>query len=164
MTLKRSSRTLLVLICLAATFTLTFPTELLRVDAQEAGRAPDPRLDEAIPPAALLTDRGRELAENLRNLRRTRANLGGKHPTLPVVERAIAETERQLRAWLPSEEGSDNPFKNLDSSPQRSSSAARNESEKSAINETDLRQLVLRLHAKIEQLEERVRLLENPKS
>lgn len=151
---------LLVLSCLGVGMAVTSRTELWRADAQEVDGVPSQRLDEGVPHAALLTDRGRELAENLRNLRRTRANLGEKHPTLPVIEQAIAETERQLRAWLPSESGSDNPFRNLDSPPRRARPVTPVDSENSVMNDTDVRQLVLRLHARIDQLEARVRTLE----
>lgn len=157
--MKRSPRMLMFLVCLGLGLAVTSRTQW-QADAQEVAGGTRQQLDDGIPAAAMLTDRGRELAENLRHLRRTRANLGGKHPTLPVIEEAIAETEQQLRAWLPNESGSDNPFKHLDSQSQRSGSMGRVDSEKSVMNENDLRQLVLRLHARIEQLELRVRTLE----
>lgn len=146
--------------CLVGVSTLTLRTELWRVDAQDVMGDLNQQLDETVPPAALLTDRGRELAESLRNLRRTRDNLGEKHPTLPVIKRAIAETEKQLKAWLPIESGSDNPFNSRDSKPQQSTQDTVDGLENSEMNNKDLRQLVLSLHAKVEQLEERIRLLE----
>lgn len=119
----------------------------------------DQRLDAGVPSAAFLTDRGRALVENLRNLRRTRANLGPKHPTLPVIDKAILETEQQLRAWLPDESAEENPFKKLDAPPQRARPAT-DATDNAAMNDTDLRQLVLRLHGQVEALEARVRTLE----
>ncbi len=163
--MKRVTRLLVWAACLSVGLAAMRQTEISpagisSVGAQEVPNSPRQQLDAGIPSAALLTDRGRALVENLRNLRRTRANLGPKHPTLPVIEKAISETEQQLRAWLPEDPAEENPFKNLDSPPQRSRRATRNDTADSVMNDTDLRQLVLRLHARIEALEARVETLE----
>ncbi|WP_144059802.1 hypothetical protein [Rhodopirellula sallentina] len=109
-----------------------------------------------VPAAALLTDRGRQLAENLRNLKRTRSNLGDKHPTVPLIEEQIEDTIQQLQAWIPADTSEPTPF--IPS--QQSGSVTADVSQPPGMNEKDLRQLVLSLHRRIEQLELRVRNLE----
>ena len=109
-------------------------------------QSPKERSDDEIPRAALLTERGRELAEELRMLKRTRDSLGSKHPTLPVVLEKIEQVKLQLQAWSPSGAGAENPFRPGQSKPE--------------INQTDLRQIVLQLSMRIEQLERRVQTLE----
>lgn len=98
---------------------------------------------EKAPQAALLTERGRELVEQLRLLRRSRENLGSKHPTLPLINIQIAAIKEQLEAWEPAA----NPFHPSQTTPQ--------------INDYDLRQIVLRLNKRVEMLEKRVSELES---
>lgn len=102
---------------------------------------------EAVPQAALLTERGRQLAQELQMLRRSRAAMGSKHPTLPLVNEKIAAIEEQLEAWEPAYgETPDNPFDAEKAAPK--------------MNEYDLRQVVIRLSKRVEQLERRVTELE----
>lgn len=99
-----------------------------------------------IPPAALLTQRGEELANRLYQLRRNLATMGARHPSRSEVELEIKAVIEQLSAWSPSIRPS---------SGDQSLPAAL-----PAMNEQDLRQLVLRLYGKVEQLESRVEALE----
>ncbi|TWT56253.1 hypothetical protein CA85_44350 [Allorhodopirellula solitaria] len=158
--MKRAQRLLLMTMCVCLGLTGLSQTDIGFARAQEKSAASPQRLDDGVPPAALLTDRGRALAENLRNLRRTRANLGSKHPTLPVIEKAISETEQQLRAWLPGDPVEENPFESRDAPPTAKPPAAESSAANAGMNDTDLSQLVLRLHVRIEKLENRVRKLE----
>ncbi len=101
-----------------------------------------------IPKAALLTERGRQLVDELRHLRRAEAGMGARHPSLNEVRASIADVKEQIAAWSPlSEDPSGLPSRPLaDNLP--------------AMNERDLRQLILRMSAKIEILERRVDALE----
>ena len=101
-----------------------------------------------VPRAALLTERGRQLAEELRLLKRSRESMGAKHPTLPLINTKIAAIEEQLQAWEPSYgEPAENPFHPNPEKPQ--------------MNEYDLRQIVIQLNKRVEQLEKRVTELES---
>ncbi|MCO8122479.1 hypothetical protein NHH03_12090 [Stieleria sp. TO1_6] len=103
---------------------------------------------ETVPGAALLTERGRQLAQELRMLKRSRANLGSKHPTLPLITKKIEAIEEQLEAWEPAMgEPAENPFHAENPKPQ--------------INDYDLRQMVIQLNKRVEQLEKRISVLEN---
>ncbi len=101
-----------------------------------------------VPRAALLTERGRQLAEELRMLKRSRDSMGAKHPTLPLVNQKIEAIEEQLEAWEPAiGEPPPNPFHpDQESKPQ--------------MNDYDLRQIVIRLSKRVESLEKRVAELE----
>ncbi len=158
--MRRIPQQLLLAFCVAAPLAVTYQAARDSAGAQEAGTDPRMKLNDGIPPAALLTDRGRELADSLKNLRRTRANLGPKHPTLPVIEQAISDTEKQLQAWLPNGTENENPFKTRDAAPRESSLDVGRNSSPAGMNSTDLRQLVLRLHERVEALEARVQALE----
>ncbi len=108
-----------------------------------------------IPDAALLTQRGRELAQELRMLRRTRNNMGSKHPTRPLIEQKIEAVEEQLQAWEPAfGNPPPNPFQpGGDRQPGGGADAPQ-------MNEYDLRQMVIRLSKRVEELERRVSQLE----
>lgn len=109
----------------------------------------DPRYDKSAPSAALLTERGRQLATELKMLKRSREAMGDRHPTLPVINKQIEAIEEQLKAWEPAFGGTEaNPFRPDDAkqAPQ--------------VNEYDLRQMVIRLNARVEELEKRVAVLE----
>ncbi|QEF99602.1 hypothetical protein Mal15_36680 [Stieleria maiorica] len=101
-----------------------------------------------VPRAALLTERGRQLAEELRMLKRSRDSMGAKHPTLPLVNQKIEAIQEQLEAWEPAIGAPpQNPFHpDLESRPQ--------------MNDYDLRQIVIRLTKRVESLEKRVAELE----
>lgn len=115
--------------------------------------------NDEVPPAALLTDRGAELAQQLRLLRRSESNLGAKHPSLPELRQQIADVTEQLKAWQPAP----NPFRRseLQASPDETAGTI------PAMNETDLRQIVLilaqevrDLNSQLSALHDRVRKLE----
>jgi hypothetical protein len=104
---------------------------------------------ESLPQAALLTERGRELAKQLRLLKRARDSMGSKHPTLPSVNKQIEGIEEQLQAWEPAMgDKAENPFQTSRSTPTPQ------------MNEYDLRQIVIRLNKRVEALEKRVADLE----
>lgn len=109
---------------------------------QPGGKKPA-AASEQIPPAALLTERGRQLADELRLLQRSRDSMGAKHPTLPLINKKIEAVLEQLQAWEPAP----NPFHAEESGPQ--------------MNEYDLRQVVIKLSKKVEELEKRVAKLES---
>jgi len=131
---------------LVAVFALSLETSLPAQTGSESVESD--RAEKPIPEAALLTERGRQLANELRLLRRTRSTLGSKHPTLPLVEKQIAAVEEQLEAWEPAfGKPPANPFHpEAEAMPQ--------------MNEYDLRQIVIRLSRQVEQLEKRVEQLE----
>jgi hypothetical protein len=107
-----------------------------------------------IPNAALLTQRGRELAQELRMLRRTRDTMGSKHPTRPLIEQKIEAVEEQLQAWEPAfGNPPPNPF-------QPGGGQPGGEADAPQMNEYDLRQMVIRLTKRVEELERRVSQLE----
>ena len=100
---------------------------------------------DVVPQAALLTERGRQLAEELRMLKRSRESMGSKHPTLPLINQKIEAITEQLQAWEPAE----NPFHPGDE-----------QQKKPQINDYDLRQMVIQLNKRVEMLEKRVAELE----
>jgi uncharacterized protein involved in exopolysaccharide biosynthesis len=102
--------------------------------------------DGDIPQAALLSEKGTQLAEQLRHLRHTEAKLGAKHPQHAEIQSQIADIKRELSAWEPEE----NPFLALN----------RSASDPAELSVQDLRQLVLQLAGKVAQLEARVEKLE----
>jgi hypothetical protein len=125
---------------------LTVGVASLAVAQGEGERRPSggSNIGDRIPEAALLTERGRQLSEELRRLRRTESSLGERHPSIATVREKIAAVEEQLQAWLPKAEGNRPLGERL---PE--------------MNPEDVKQLVLRLSAKIDQLERRVNALEN---
>ena len=90
-------------------------------------------IDDAIPAAALRTQRGRQLAERLMQLRRAEATMGPKHPSLGAIQAEIADVKDQLGAWP---------------------------ADVATLNDEDVKRLVLRMSVKIEQLEARIVALE----
>ncbi len=107
------------------------------------------RSGDVVPRATLLTERGRQLVEELKNLRRTEASMGPKHPTLPEVQAQILDVKEQIEAW--------SPLSKEESKALGGRTLAEAVPE---MNDKDLRQLILRLSAKIELLERRVHKLE----
>ena len=59
-----------------------------------------------VPSGALLTERGRELAFELKNLYRSKESMGPRHPSLSAVEKRIKSVKELLKAFAPAE----NPF------------------------------------------------------
>ncbi|OYP33034.1 hypothetical protein [Rhodopirellula sp. MGV] len=102
-----------------------------------------------VPNAALLTERGKELTEEMRVLKRNLAAMGERHPSRPTVEAKIEAIQEQLQAWEPAYGNESNPFRAAEAMPQ--------------MNEYDLRQLVIRLNKRVELLEQRVSELEAKK-
>lgn len=135
---------------LFAAILLVVSLTTVRLNAQTDGKDQSKASENApIPEAALLTERGRQLAQQLRLLRRTREGLGAKHPTLPVVEKKIEAVLEELSAWEPAYgDAEENPFR----------PGAKKDPK--MLNEYDLRQLVLRLAKRVEQLEGRIEKLE----
>jgi len=105
-----------------------------------------------IPEAALLTERGTALVQRLKQLRHTESRLGARHPSLPEVQEQIAEIKRQLKAWEPAP----NPFRSADDPPETTAAGK----PIPAMNEEDLRQVVLNLTAELDALKRRVSALE----
>ena len=100
--------------------------------------------NDKIPKNVLETERGREVVDQLRVLRTSELALGKKHPLLPKVRREIKQTKRMLGAWGKSEEiDGDSPAKELASIIP-------------AMEDQDLRQLVLRLIVRLDDLEKQV--------
>ncbi|EMI44572.1 hypothetical protein RRSWK_02638 [Rhodopirellula sp. SWK7] len=78
---------------------------------------------------------------------------------MPVIEKQIEDTLRELRAWGSEEPGNQNPFLETNR-PVRKEDSKQTANPNPRMNEIDLRQLVLRLYDKIEALETRVKMLE----
>lgn len=109
---------------------------------------PSVTLDAEIPKAALLTERGQQLAERLKMLRRNEANMGPKHPAMEQTQLQIDEVKLQLEAWAPAP----NPFRGGgEAVPMRAIPQ---------MNDEDLRQLVIRLTDDIRLLEQRLERVE----
>ncbi len=105
-------------------------------------------VQDKIPRAALLTERGTQLANRLKFLRQSELTMGQKHPQFESVQDEIEEIKRELTAWSPAEW--------FDSDVGEGALAQR----LPEMNDRDLRQVVLQLVGKIEQLENRVAELE----
>ncbi|TWU54509.1 hypothetical protein Poly51_32280 [Rubripirellula tenax] len=103
-----------------------------------------------VPPAALLTERGRQLAEELGHLERSKASMGARHPSRAAIDAQMESIRRELKAWASAPEMTaetdENPFAERDAAPQ--------------MNGVDLRQLVLILTERVERLERKVTALE----
>lgn len=115
--------------------------------SQDPLRTSAETLVDEIPPAALLTDRGEQLALRLRFLRQSEQTMGKKHPQRENVRAEIESIKRELTAWA-----------SID--PQELESDDGSATGLPAMNDRDLRQLVLQLAGKVEQLETRVAELE----
>lgn len=135
--MNRSLLSMLVLLVMTAT---------VLVIAQPP--AVQPKGDDEVPAAALLTERGTQLATRLKWLRNAESNLGKKHPSLADIRKQIADIKEELKAWQPGT----NPF-----SSDSASGIAR---QIPTMNDEDLRQLVLRLTNEVTELKTRVEKLE----
>jgi hypothetical protein len=123
------------------------PMALSQVRRSEPGRSePGQRqsnIGDGIPQAAMKSDRGRQLADQLQRLKRAEATLGKNHPSLGTVREEIKQIEEQLQEWLPKAEPttpSGEPAKGT--------------------SQDELRRLVLRMAVQIQRLESRVDALE----
>lgn len=117
--------------------------------------------DPDVPKSALLTERGRELAAHLVQLKRTSATLGGKHPSLEAIRQEIDEVKEQLKAWAAGSDAIANAGAGAGARPGRSTRDLEQAAlETPTMNDQDLRQLVLRLAVKIDQLDNRMSRLE----
>ena len=101
-----------------------------------------------VPEAAMRTELGRQLAARLRHLRRAESRMGPKHPSLQATQDEIAVVKERLAAW-----GQGAPPESRVND-QNILNAIR------ATNDAELRQLVFRMALKIEQLENRLRRVE----
>lgn len=109
-------------------------------------RSPQPLQDE-VPKAALLTERGAELAERLKWLRRSEDSMGKSHPSLPEVRQQIDAIREQLKAWAPAPEP--NTYEAFD--PKRKIPK---------MNDEDIRQMLIELTEQVADLKTRVARLE----
>ncbi|MCD0458856.1 hypothetical protein U8335_19690 [Roseiconus lacunae] len=125
---------------------LTVLGTALWAQVDESKPAPEETV-EIVPKAALLTERGKQLVEELRILRRNLGSMGLKHPNRPGVEAKIEAINEQLQAWEPAYGKPSNPFRASEQAPPQ-------------MNEYDLRQLVIKLNKRVEALEKRVEILE----
>ena len=115
-----------------------------------SGISQSPISTDDVPEAALLTERGQELAKRLHYLRRSESNMGAKHPSLPSVRIEIKKVKEQLDAWAP---GSSEKT-------HTSSGDKRRVKPFLQMNDHDLRQVVLQMAKQIQQLEARIQRLE----
>ncbi|WP_146533815.1 hypothetical protein [Rubripirellula reticaptiva] len=104
-----------------------------------------------VPKSALLTERGRQLAEELGHLQRSKATLGEKHPSRPAIENQIDAIRRELTAWSSVPAGGAVGGQDI---------VALGDEVTPLMNEVDLRQLVLRLSERVARLEQKVIILE----
>lgn len=156
MTIRRSISTLLIPVVAVATLA-TLHEIPAQTGASDAGPNGDAGQwagtdEDAIPPAAMLTDRGTALVERLKQLRRAESRMGPKHPSLPDLRDQIADVREQLKAWGPAP----NPFRET----PRGEQAAEATKSIPQMNEEDLRQVVIALAAEVESLRQRVETLE----
>lgn len=56
-------------------------------------------IDPDIPRAALLTEKGMQMAARLKMLKESASRMGSRHPSLPEIQRQIAEIKTQLKNW-----------------------------------------------------------------
>jgi len=123
-----------------------------RAEAEAANRADNPRVasadeasaDEAPP----LSDQQRQVADELRLLKRAESRMGAKHPAVQDVRKKIADLTEQLEGMAAVSSQQKNQAR-----PTQSLSIA-------DMNDQQLRQLILRMAIKIEQLETRIETLE----
>ena len=117
---------------------------------------------EGVPSSAMLTERGRQLATELRNLRRSRNVMGPKHPSLPQVNQRIDALLEQLKAWAPANEKPEkSPFDKSANMANKNSTHQTPATAPPKMNTVDLHQLVIELSLRIEVLEKRIEQLEN---
>ena len=103
----------------------------------------NPSVKDNVPQAALQTERGKELADRLRNLRFTESQLGSKHPSLSSVKEEIKSVKEELQAWVPAIKTK----KKTDDDKVETVETALAE-----LDEDDLRQLVVRLALDVHKL------------
>lgn len=101
-----------------------------------------------VPPAALLTERGRALATELQRLRKALAVMGAKHPLLDSTREAIVKIEQELAAWDSGD-------------PQTAIALDVTLADGTAIlNNRDLQSLIIQLTQRVAELETRIARLE----
>ena len=101
--------------------------------------------DNDIPRAALLTEKGMQLAAKLKMLRESESRMGSRHPSLPEVQRQIAEIRTELREWVraPSKQNGDG------------------EPRVRELTRDELQQIVFRLAEEVDVLKQKVARLES---
>ena len=114
-------------------------------EAEAAGVA-KPSSSPDVPAAALLTNEGQRLAQQLLNLRRSEASMGASHPSLGGVRAEIEAVKKRLATFAEKSDANQTPGA-LPKSSQ-------------PMTADQLRELVLQMSAKIDQLERRIFVLE----
>jgi capsule polysaccharide export protein KpsE/RkpR len=104
---------------------------------------PQSKIGDGIPQAAMESEIGRQLADQLRRLRRAEATMGENHPAIGTIREEIKQIETQLQAWLPKAEQ------------EKPGGGVAEDT-----NRDELRQHVLRMSIQIQRLEARVDALE----
>ena len=145
--MKKASQ--LIIVALVVLVGVSLAAELSAQFEKQQSVKPKSSKTEEVPRAALLTERGRQLADELRMLKRSRDSMGSRHPTLPLINQKIAAIKEQLEAWEPA-------FGEPEANPFHSDS----QSATPMLNEYDLRQMVIKLNRRVEMLEKRVSELE----
>ena len=120
-------------------------------------RAEAPKVfEDKVPDAALLTNRGTELAARLKSLRYAESTLGAKHPSMESVREQIVSIKQELKAWMPvsTEIVSDQEADEEDDAEEKTRETL------ATMNNSDLRQLVIRLSFDVTDLRQRIGELE----
>ena len=120
-------------------------------------RAEAPKVfEDKVPDAALLTNRGTELAARLKSLRYAESTLGAKHPSMESVREQIVSIKQELKAWTPVsiETESDQEADEEDDAEEKTRETL------ATMNNSDLRQLVIRLSVDVTDLRQRIGELE----
>ncbi|EMI16538.1 secreted protein [Rhodopirellula maiorica SM1] len=118
------------------------------VSAASSASGEDQTYSSEIPAAALLTIDGKRLAQQLRNLRRSEASMGAGHPSLGAVRAEIEAVKQRLATFA------DTSDANASQSQGDMAKSAR------AMTGDQLRELVVQMSVKIDQLERRIFVLE----
>ncbi|MGB7346544.1 MAG: hypothetical protein WBD20_20150 [Pirellulaceae bacterium] len=106
--------------------------------------------DDDIPESALLTERGMELAAQLKRLRYTEATLGSKHPSMASVREQIVSIKRILKSWGEADE------EQSDAEPAEKEIVIVSEAVLDSLSKDDLKQLVVRLATDVSRLRQRL--------
>ncbi|TWT81129.1 hypothetical protein CA13_25770 [Planctomycetes bacterium CA13] len=103
-------------------------------------------VDKGVPAEALKTEEGMALVQRLRMLRLSESKLGKAHPSVKSIQAEISAVLKQIKSLAPTAE--------------ESAGQSRPQKEIMAMSERELRELVLRMAARIEALDARVVVLE----
>lgn len=114
------------------------------------------KIDDDIPESAFLTERGLELAAQLKRLRYTESTLGSRHPSLPSIQEQIVSIRRILKSWG----DEDVDLQDLVDDEREKEIVIVSETVLDQLSKNDLKQLVIRLAADVSRLRERLSELE----